>query len=102
MKYSEISEQIAVVEKQLKSNLEIVKKLKEQKEKIMYYWDLVIVNRGNKEEIRVLDEADKKVLCKQIDKEINTYTNQIGNLNIQIEALKEQRSFMYEDGGTTK
>lgn len=57
---------------------------------------MIVVNKDTQEEIRVLDDGDRKVLNKQVEKLIAHYTSEIGSLNIQINRLENQISETYD------
>lgn len=100
MKYSEIADEIVRAKENLSNELKIVEVLKDQHATIGTITDkkLVICYKDSKEVVRELSGADKTVMCKQIDKEINTSTAKIGKLNIYIDELKKQQRDMYEKG----
>lgn len=96
MKYSEITEEISKKSEELKMKLQFVKELEKQKQDLIYSRELVVVNKDNQEEIKILDDGDKKALNKQTEKLIAHYTSEIGSLNIQIERLESQLSETYD------
>lgn len=99
MKYSEIREEISKKNEELKMKLQFVKELEKQKQSLIYSRELIVVDRDSQEEIKTLDNDDRKVLNKQTEKMIARYTSEIGSLNIQIERLNNQLSEMYEREG---
>ena len=96
MKYSEIREEISKKNEELKMKLQFVKELEKQKQDLIYSHELIVVNKDSHEEIKTLDNDDRKALTKQTEKLITRYTNEIGSLNIQIEKLNNQLSEIYE------
>lgn len=96
MKYSEIREEISKKNEELKMKLQFVKELEKQKQDLIYSHKLIVVNKDSHEEIKTLDNDDRKVLTKQTEKLITRYTNEIGSLNIQIEKMNNQLSEIYE------
>ena len=96
MKYSEITEEISKKSEELKMKLQFVKELEKQKQDLIYSRELVVVNKDTQEEIKVLDDGDRKALNKQTEKLIACYTSEIGSLNIQIERLESQLSETYD------
>lgn len=99
MKYSEIREEISKKNEELKMKLQFVKELEKQKQSLIYSRELIVVDRDSQEEIKTLDNDDRKALNKQTEKMIARYTSEIGSLNIQIERLNNQLSEMYEREG---
>ncbi len=96
MKYSEITEEISKKSEELKMKFQFVKELEKQKQDLIYSRELIVVNKDTQEEIRVLDDGDRKVLNKQVEKLIAHYTSEIGSLNIQINRLENQISETYD------
>lgn len=96
MKYSEITEEISKKSEELKMKFQFVKELEKQKQDLIYSRELIVVNKDTQEEIRVLDDGDRKVLNKQVEKLIAHYTSEIGSLNIQINRLENQLSETYD------
>lgn len=96
MKYSEIREEISKKNEELKMKLQFVKELEKQKQDLIYSHELIVVNKDSHEEIKTLDNDDRKALTKQTEKLITRYTNEIRSLNIQIEKLNNQLSEIYE------